>query len=88
MSKLGGELDEEKQLNKSLRENQEEWQVPQKKIFIIKLIAFFSDFWLAPGPYSGPTDTSKEGWGWGGSAAAEERPRDRGVTGTGHEALI
>ena len=49
MSKLGGELDEEKQLNKSLRENQEEWQVPQKKNSIINLLAFFSDFWLAPG---------------------------------------
>ena len=44
VSKLGGELEEEKQLNKSLRENQEEWQVPQKKSFIIKLVAFFSDF--------------------------------------------
>lgn len=27
VNKLGGELEEEKQLNKSLRENQEEWQV-------------------------------------------------------------
>ena len=33
VSKLGGELEEEKQLNKSLRENQEEWQVPQKKFY-------------------------------------------------------
>ena len=30
VSKLGGELEEERQLNKSLRENQEEWQVPPK----------------------------------------------------------
>ena len=44
VSKLGGELEEEKQLNKSLRENQEEWQVPQKKSSIINLLAFFSDF--------------------------------------------
>ena len=29
VSKLGGELEEERQLNKSLRENQEEWQVPK-----------------------------------------------------------
>ena len=29
VSKLGGELEEERQLNKSLRENQEEWQVPE-----------------------------------------------------------
>lgn len=29
VNKLGGELEEERQLNKSLRENQEEWQVPQ-----------------------------------------------------------
>ena len=29
VNKLGGELEEERQLNKSLRENQEEWQVAQ-----------------------------------------------------------
>merc|ERR1719341_501087 len=31
VSKLGGELEEEKQLNKSLRENQEEWQTRLKR---------------------------------------------------------
>ena len=63
MSKLGGELEEEKQLNKSLRENQEEWQVPQKKRVpsLTSLLSSLISEKFSPGPDSGAADASKEG---------------------------
>ena len=90
VNKLGGELEEEKQLNKSLRENQEEWQVgpSSNKSLILYLIAFniCSPTNFPPSSdYCASSDSSEAGWGWGGSAPEDQRSRDPWIARTGFQ---